>query len=409
MKKIRFEDKLRWLSLLLVILSVFTLYVSFSMTVSYSLLSLSILLMAYAQFEGFKHRNRNRKEQVNFKISMDLLMDEYANLAEKALDNSTLEFTRLRTDLKQAQEIVNSAANKLGGSLTGLQEESEDQKLMLKELVEELLHIAESDDQKQQSMSLNNFADETKHVIDDFIKTVTGLKKSGDIIGNKFSVMRTQVDEVSSFLKNVGDITSQTDLLALNAAIEAARAGDAGRGFAVVADEVRELARKTNDFSNQINQLLKDISSSIEELDDAVKDASSTDLDKAHRSSTNIDVMWEEMHVINEKATSQSRRITQISETMHHLVMEGVLSLQFEDIVRQHIDNISERSELIEAYLNQFFDVHLDKESNGISRLENRNKELIQLLDQADHTFRNTVNTEITQRNVDDGGDIELF
>lgn len=72
--------------------------------------------------------------------------------------------------------------------------------------------------------------------------------------------LQNKSQEARSITDIILGISSQTNLLALNASIEAARAGASGRGFAVVADEIRNLAEQTRIETENITELLDELS-----------------------------------------------------------------------------------------------------------------------------------------------------
>jgi len=104
--------------------------------------------------------------------------------------------------------------------------------------------------------------EDSKHGHYQISETISSIQNLVDeVLGasSKAEGLAVQAQDISKVLEVIRGIAGQTNLLALNAAIEAARAGEAGRGFAVVADEVRSLAQRTQDSTEEIEQMINGI------------------------------------------------------------------------------------------------------------------------------------------------------
>lgn len=133
------------------------------------------------------------------------------------------------------------------------------------------------------------------------------------------------VDKINELTNDILSISSQTNLLALNASIEAARAGEAGKGFAVVADEIRDLAERSKDTANHIQEISGLVIEAVEKLagnangmlefiDGTVLSDYDKLVDVANQYYDDADQLDSMMGVIDGKSTELENSITSINE-----------------------------------------------------------------------------------------------
>ncbi|MFT6249308.1 MAG: methyl-accepting chemotaxis protein [Cognaticolwellia sp.] len=116
-----------------------------------------------------------------------------------------------------------------------------------------------SQQSSQSAFDAKEQANEVGLVVNKSMLSVNELSSDLDNASQVITVLATTVNQMVNVIDVIKAIAEQTNLLALNAAIEAARAGDQGRGFAVVADEVRALARRTQQSTEEISQMIAEL------------------------------------------------------------------------------------------------------------------------------------------------------
>ncbi|NFS06557.1 methyl-accepting chemotaxis protein [Clostridium botulinum] len=121
---------------------------------------------------------------------------------------------------------------------------------------------------------------------------------------NKIIAVSEEINEISSFIKEIAD---ETKMLGLNAAIEAARAGEAGKGFGVVAKEIRRLSEQSKSTVPKIKELTDNIKIKVE------------DVSKKSQSSL---VSSQEQAAASEEITAGIEEITSMSEELNTIAQK---------------------------------------------------------------------------------------
>ncbi|AVO58010.1 methyl-accepting chemotaxis protein [Pseudomonas chlororaphis subsp. piscium] len=140
-------------------------------------------------------------------------------------------------------------------------------------------------------------------------QTVQSIESlADDVTANASQVeeLAQKVYGISKVLDVIRSVAEQTNLLALNAAIEAARAGDAGRGFAVVADEVRALAHRTQQSTQEIEQMIGGIQQGTDQAVSSMQQSNSrarSTLELAKAAGAALEEIAGAITLINERNT----------------------------------------------------------------------------------------------------------
>jgi len=185
------------------------------------------------------------------------------------------------------------------------------------------------------SMEGKKEAEKVFESIEIIMNSIEKLKEKIEVLGHKTGIISQITTTMNTFTKRI-------QILALNATIEAVRAGEAGKGFKIVAEEIKKIAEKSNIESNEIHNIITDVTETIRTI-----------VKEAEDSAKNI---TESKHIL----LNASYRLKSISEEIRNIVS---------DIER--ITGKAEDTKNVVNYLGNILDKILqDAQSNAASSQE---------------------------------------
>lgn len=185
--------------------------------------------------------------QVNRRLERNIALSSNAGENFSQLASDLLQFSHEQSDSAQLQAesvvIVTSTLEELSATARQVADVADS----VYSATEQALHTAETGG-KAVGFGIDSIA-----TLTDQVETISR-------IANELGVKSRRISEI---VETITELAEETNLLALNATIEAAGAGEYGRRFAVVAQEVQFLATRSRAASRDVQNILGQIRTSI--------------------------------------------------------------------------------------------------------------------------------------------------
>ncbi|WP_449430812.1 methyl-accepting chemotaxis protein [Pseudomonas putida] len=171
------------------------------------------------------------------------------------------------TQIASAAEELSAVTEQTSAGVNNQKVETDQVATAMNEMAATVHEVARNAEQASEAaLAADQQAREGDRVVGEAVAQIERLASEVGNSSEAMSQLKAESEKIGSVLDVIKSVAQQTNLLALNAAIEAARAGEAGRGFAVVADEVRSLAQRTQQSTEEIEELIAGLQSGTQRV-----------------------------------------------------------------------------------------------------------------------------------------------
>lgn len=191
-----------------------------------------------------------RKDEFNaIESGFNGMVDELTGLVGKT-QRSAVQVATSVTEIAATSKQQQATASEVAATTTEIGATS-------RELVRTMTEVSSA---AEQTASLAGSGQVGLARMEDTMRNVVGAAGS---VNAKLAILNEKAGNITQVVTTITKVADQTNLLSLNAAIEAEKAGEYGRGFVVVATEIRRLADQTAVATYDIEQMVREIQSSV--------------------------------------------------------------------------------------------------------------------------------------------------